>query len=260
MPRHCYVLRVFTRDGEGGNRLGVVTDILGLDDQKMQRIASDLGFSETIFLRWFDEPHPHSRIFTPTVEMPFAGHPLVGAAWLLINLGPVNPGAIDCGVGTIRISGDETNTWIEVDGGQRVIPAITDLGGWVSATATAVVEMPSPYLLVEVSAPEVVKGVAAPEEVGGHQSIYLWSWIKERERVKARFFNPGMGIVEDPATGSAAVALAAHLRDRGQPEGEILIEQGAEIGHPSLLRLRWNETVTSLGGEVASDEVLFLKT
>ncbi|MGH8957388.1 MAG: PhzF family phenazine biosynthesis protein [Acidimicrobiia bacterium] len=257
MPRHCYVLRVFTRNGEGGNALGVVTDILGLDEDKMQRIATDLGFSETIFLRWFDEPRPQARIFTPTYEMPFAGHPLVGAAWLLLNLGPQDPGAIECSVGTIGISSDGDTTWITAKGGQPVSSVDGDLNDWVVSKRTLVVEMPLRYLLVEVETPAEVSRASVPSEVAGFDSIYLWAWAGE-DKIKARFFIPAAGIPEDPATGSAAMALASYLRKQGRDEGNLVIEQGEEIGHPSIIRLRWDRSHTSLGGEVRKDEVRFL--
>ena len=91
MARHCYVLRVFTRGDEGGNHLGVVTDSTSLTTESMQAIAVDLGFSETIFLEWNEGEIPHVRIFTPGAEMAFAGHPLVGMAWTLKQLGPGHP-------------------------------------------------------------------------------------------------------------------------------------------------------------------------
>ena len=79
--RPVQVLSVFTRDGEGGNKLGFVADGTDLETQQMQAIATDLGFAETVFLDWVDRPHPYVRIFTPGQEMMFAGHPLVGTAW-----------------------------------------------------------------------------------------------------------------------------------------------------------------------------------
>ena len=79
MSRPCHVLRVFTRGDEGGNHLGVVVDAIALSTDRMQAIATDLGFSETVFIDWTDTTdHPKVRIFTPADELPFAGHPLVG--------------------------------------------------------------------------------------------------------------------------------------------------------------------------------------
>ena len=86
--RHCQVLSVFTRDGAGGNPLGVITDVTGLDGAAMQAIATELGFSETVFLDSTRPGVPQARIFTPAAEIPFAGHPLVGAGWVLGAMGP----------------------------------------------------------------------------------------------------------------------------------------------------------------------------
>ena len=258
MPRHCYVLRVFTRDGSGGNSLGVVTDILGLDDAKMQRIATDNGFSETIFLSWFEGTMPKARIFTPTTEIPFAGHPLVGAAWVLINLGPIDPGAIECATGPVRIRQADGLTWIEGAWSQPVRSVSTDLGLELVAVDVAEVLMPIPYLIVQVGTPFEVEAMT-PARAAGLGEVYVWAWERESHTVRARFFAPDLGVTEDPATGSAAVALAARLRDQGRTRGALVIHQGEEVGHPSRIEVVWDENLTSIGGMVARDEVRFLK-
>ena len=100
MSRPCHVLRVFTRGDVGGNHLGVVNDLAGLSSAGMQQIATDLAFSETVFIDWDGSvTDPAVRIFTPASELPFAGHPLVGAAWTLSNLGAGTAGNIDTAVG-----------------------------------------------------------------------------------------------------------------------------------------------------------------
>ena len=258
MPRHCYVLRVFTRNGSGGNPLGVVTDILGLDDDKMQQIATDLAFSETIFLSWFEGPMPKARIFTPTTEIPFAGHPLVGAAWLLLNLGPVDPGGIECSVGPVKIRQVDETTWIDGSGDQPVQAMSPDFAPDLVPLDCAQVLMPTPYLVVQVGTPAEVAALTSPMATG-LGDVYVWAWAEEGESVRARFFAPDFGIPEDPATGSAAVALAARLRNLGHGQGSLKIDQGEEIGHPSCINLEWNPNGTSIGGTVARDEVRFLK-
>ena len=252
------MLRVFTRDGSGGNPLGVVTDILGLDDVKMQQIATDLAFSETIFLSWFEGTMPKARIFTPTVEIPYAGHPLVGAAWLLINLGPIDPGSIECSIGPVRIRQVDEVTWIDGAGDQPVKTVLPNLGPGFVPIDMAEVLMPTPYLVVQVGTAEEVAAMT-PSMVAGFGDVYVWAWAEEGQSVRARFFAPDFGIVEDPATGSGAVALAARLRDLGRDHGSLAINQGEEIGHPSRINLVWDATGTSIGGTVARDEVRFLK-
>lgn len=257
MARHCYVLRVFTRDGSGGNSLGVVTDILGLDDDKMQRIATDLAFSETIFLSWFEGTMPKARIFTPRTEIPFAGHPLVGAAWVLINLGPIDPGAIECATGPVRIRQKDGLTWIDRPGSQPVRSVSADLPDLV-AIDVAEVLMPIPYLMVQVGTADEVEAMT-PSQAAGLGEVYVWAWEQAGQTVRARFFAPDLGVIEDPATGSAAVALAARLMDQGRTSGALVIHQGQEVGHPSRIELVWDGDMTSIGGMVARDEVRFLK-
>ena len=258
MPRHCYVLRVFTRDGSGGNPLGVVTDILGLDDAKMQKIATDLAFSETIFLSWFEGAMPKARIFTPTVEILYAGHPLVGAAWILLNLGPIDPGGIECSIGPVKIRQVDEITWIDGVGDQPVRTMTPNLAPGLVPIDSAEVLMPTPYLVVQVGTPGEVAAMS-PAMVAGFGDVYVWAWVEEGELVRARFFAPDFGIVEDPAAGSAAVALAARLRQLGRDHGSLKINQGEEIGHPSRINLVWDPIGTSIGGAVARDEVRFLK-
>ncbi len=178
MPRHCYVLRVFTRDGSGGNPLGVVTDILGLDDDKMQQIATDLAFSETIFLSWFEGTMPKARIFTPALEIPYAGHPLVGAAWILLNLGPVDPGGIESSVGPVKIRQVGETTWIDGAGDQPVKTISPDFGSGLVPIDCAEVLMPSPYLMVQVRTPAEVAAMT-PSTVAGFGDVYVWAWAEE---------------------------------------------------------------------------------
>ena len=168
---------------------GVVTDILGLDDDKMQQIATDLGFSETIFLSWFEGVMPKARIFTPTVEIPFAGHPLVGAAWILINLGPIDPGGIECSIGTVRIRQVDGVTWIDGAGDQPVRAVSPDLGPGAGPVDIAEVLMPTPYLLVQVGTPEEVAAMT-PSMVAGFGDVYVWAWDGGRRICPVPFLRP----------------------------------------------------------------------
>jgi PhzF family phenazine biosynthesis protein len=257
MPRHCYVLRVFTDGDEGGNPLGVVTDILGLDDEKMQRIATDLGFPETIYLSWFAGPRPQARIFTPATELSFAGHPLVGAGWVLINLGPLDPGGIDCAAGTIAIRQRGQQTWIEMPKDRAEVAGPMELAA-MDALEDIEVRVPAPYRLIQLASPDAVAALS-PQDFADLGAVYTWAWQEENEVVKARFFAAGFRIREDPATGSGAVALAARMVTAGHPEGSLRIQQGAETGQPSVLLLEWDHKRIAVGGTVVRDEVRFLK-
>jgi predicted PhzF superfamily epimerase YddE/YHI9 len=249
MSRECQILRVFTRDGLGGNHLGVVTDLDGLTAEAMQAIAFDNGFSETIFGDLSGEV-PTARIFTPGAELPFAGHPLVGLGWLLNNTVPDGVDRIRYQVGEVQVSSQDGVTWVEASG-DHPVEAIDPplLGGEVAVS----VSMPIPYLVIRFSSPRQVADLVPPPISFGE--VYVWAWEDPGQVVKARFFAGEVGVAEDPATGSAAVALAAHLRTSGQTEGRLVIHQGDEIGHPSTIQLRWDEVSSSIGGTVVRDEV-----
>ena len=249
MSRECQILRVFTRDGLGGNHLGVVTDLDGLTAEAMQAIAFDNGFSETIFCDVSGEV-PTARIFTPGAELPFAGHPLVGLGWLLNNTVPDGVDRIRYQVGEVQVSSQDGVTWVRASG-DHPVEAIDPplLGGEVAVS----VSMPIPYLVIRFSSPRQVADLVPPPISFGE--VYVWAWEDPGQVVKARFFAGEVGVAEDPATGSAAVALAAHLRTSGQTEGRLVIHQGDEIGHPSTIQLRWDEVSSSIGGTVVRDEV-----
>jgi predicted PhzF superfamily epimerase YddE/YHI9 len=152
---------------------------------------------------------------------------------------------------------DET-TWIDGAGDQPVKAMSPDLGPGLVPIDSAEVLMPTPYLVVQVRTPAEVAAMT-PSMVAGFGDVYVWAWADEGRLVRARFFAPDFGIVEDPAAGSAAVALAARLRDLGHRHGSLKINQGEEIGHPSRINLEWTASGTSIGGTVARDEVRFLK-
>ena len=172
------MLRVFCGDdGRGGNPLGVFLDPAGIDDE--QAVAADLGFSETVFVH--DAKRAEIRIFTPSVELPFAGHPTVGAAWLL-GAKVLRPPA---GGLPARREGD-------------------------TAAVSARPEWAPEFEFERLDSPERVEALDGPP--GGHDALGAWAWIDEARGVlRERVFPVRYGIVEDEATGAAAVRLAALL-------------------------------------------------
>jgi predicted PhzF superfamily epimerase YddE/YHI9 len=179
------VLRVFVGEGGGGgNPLGVFLDGRQIPASKRQRVAAELAFSETAFVD--DLERGELRIFTPAAEIPFAGHPLVGTAWLLrrerSGVRKLHPPA-----GEVRVRYDEERTWI------------AGRPEWVQ-----------PFEYLELASPAEIDALAGPPT--GSEMAYCWAWEDESEgRVRARSFVPGLGIAEDEATGSAALALSARL-------------------------------------------------
>jgi predicted PhzF superfamily epimerase YddE/YHI9 len=215
-----HVLRVFVNeDGEWGNPLGVFLDGERVGEEERQRVAAELGFSETVYVE--DRRGARLRIFTPGLELPFAGHPTVGTAWLLARAG--SPPAV------LRTPAGEVGVRTE---GERV---------FVSARPEW-----SPELdYVELSSPEEVRGLSGPP--GGSGAAYAWAWIDpDAGTIHARCFIEEAGIAEDEATGSAAIVLAARL---GRP---VTIHQG----HGSVLVVGpLGDGRVEVGGEVRLDEV-----
>lgn len=194
-----HVLRVFVDEhGEWGNPLGVFLDGGEIPDGERQSIAGDLGFSETVFL--LDRAAGSMRIHTPEVELPFAGHPIVGAAWLLARGGtPVE--ALRPPAGAVSVRRSHEATYIAADP-----------------------EWAPPFEYRRLDSPAAVQAIAATAQ---RANTYAWAWVDEvAATIRARAFVPAAGVAEDEATGSAALALCARL---GRP---LTIRQG----HGSILR------------------------
>jgi predicted PhzF superfamily epimerase YddE/YHI9 len=216
-----HVLRVFIGpDGRGGNRLGVFLDGPAIEPGRRQEVAAELGFSETV---WVDEVSAGAArisIFTPAREMPFAGHPTVGTAWLLRDTGrPVE---------TLRVPAGDVGTWGDV--------TMT----WVRARAAWAAGLMDPRQLPSPS------DVDALETGAGN--LYAWAWEDEAAgRVRSRFLALDFGIVEDEATGAAAVVLGDRL---GRP---ITIRQG--IGSEIVVRPDPVDGTVAIGGRVELVEI-----
>jgi predicted PhzF superfamily epimerase YddE/YHI9 len=189
-----HTLRVFVGpDGGGGNPLGVILDGAAVPPDRRQAVAAELGFSETVFVD--DAATGALRIFTPTVELPLAGHPLVGTAWLLAHTGAA--------VETLRPPAGDVPTWTEGE--------LT----WIRARR----EWATLYDVAQLASAADVDAHAVP---GGDAMIAVWAWEDEAAgRVRARVFPNGIGIEEDEATGAAALQLG------GLIGRDIVIRQGA---------------------------------
>lgn len=209
------VLKVFLGpDGRGGNPLGIFLDAAAVPAPRRQEVAADLGFSETVFVT--DATAARLRIHTPAVELPLAGHPLVGAAWLLAERGQASA--------VLRPPAGEVPTWF------------ADGRTWISARP----EWGPEFETRQLVGPEDVDRCGA---VGPGERLQVWAWVDEPAGVlRTRVFPTAMGIVEDEATGSAALRLGAAL---GRP---LTIRQG--VGSELLVRPDVDGRV-AVGGRVA---------
>ena len=256
------VVRVFTRGEAGGNHLGVVNDVTGLNQEKMQRIGADLGFSETVFVDWRKDGPPYLRIFTPAEELPFAGHPLVGAAWVMLVL---SPGDIDMlryrmGEATIRREGDIT--WVEVPMSGHVeepgdVGDFLNRAGITGFEHAARVMIPLEYVIARLPSAAAVEAVD-PDRTVLRERFGTYVYARDGDEVRARFFAPETAVPEDPATGSAAVALATLFSAGGETQGRVTLDQGEEMGQPSRIELSWGAGTAAIGGTVVRDDMRML--
>jgi trans-2,3-dihydro-3-hydroxyanthranilate isomerase len=250
--RRYVVVDVFTRAPLEGNGLGVFTDARGLSTKTAQRLARELNLSETVFLLPAREGGDcRLRIFTPTSELPFAGHPVLGAAFVVgWALGRDTLG-LETGVGLVRVElvreggrlvfgrmRQPIPTWRPYEREAELLHA---LGVERSGLPVEVYSNGPRHVYVELDSEEAVAGLRpdmSALQALGQMGVSCFagsgaSW-------KMRMFAPALGIHEDPATGSAAGPLSVHLSRHGRvPFGEeIEIRQGAEIARPSLLYAR----------------------
>ena len=241
---------VFTDRALEGNQLAVFTDARELDDTTMQALALEIGFSESVFVLPAEQGGTvRVRIFTPRTELPFAGHPILGAAWVLAA--PLQRGVVELetGRGTIPVELDrDASGAIAFGRMEQPIPAIEPfpdpsplfaaLGVEGSVAPVETYDNGPRFTFVLLGSPDEVAALvpdfAALEALGVQVScasrVDGVTW-------KTRMFAPAFGVAEDPATGSAAGPLACHACRNGLADwGEWLeIAQGTEMGRPSTL-------------------------
>ncbi|WP_271177078.1 PhzF family phenazine biosynthesis protein [Leifsonia poae] len=221
------VVRVFTDDrGANGNELGILRSSPATHNRE-QEIATGLGFSETVFV---DEVGPDApegrgatiRIFTPASELPFAGHPSVGTAWWLAHE-HMSVAVLHEKAGDVTVRDDGNLTWITAD------PAWTPTFEWLPLRSPEDVDALDPLAFTS----------------GQH---YAYAWLdEEKGLLRARMFAPAMGIIEDEATGAAAIAVTTRLgRDLSISQGE-----GSE-----LFTERGDDGLVRVGGRTIYDRTI----
>jgi trans-2,3-dihydro-3-hydroxyanthranilate isomerase len=246
------VADVFTDTPLQGNQLAVFTDAREVPEELLQPLATEMAFSETVFVYPTDsDAHVRIRIFTPTSEIPFAGHPTLGTAFVLGQPMQLEVIAIETGSGIVPV-------WLEREGPKIVfgrmhqpIPTIApfDEGPLLEALGVERSELPVElydngmrHVYVALRSEAEVAALAPDQRTlaraAGIAGVNCFAG--SGDSWKTRMFAPGEGVPEDPATGSAAGPLAVHLARHGTIGwgDEIRISQGAEIRRPSTLYAR----------------------
>jgi len=254
------IVDVFTDRAFAGNPLAVVFGAQSLSTEQLQTIAREFNLSETVFILPPTDPEAatyRARIFTPRLELPFAGHPSVGAA--VVQAGGAGRVIQECGAGLLPIEvtadGRATLTGGTPSVGPEIDPApllaaagltSADFAGPAPRRAGCGIDFP--YLSVHpdaVARAMLDHGAAARD---GVDEVLIVAWDAATSTAHVRMFGPGVGVPEDPATGSAALGLGVWLVASGLVPGEgewrYRVRQGAEMGRPSTLDC----TVTAAGG------------
>lgn len=254
VPGFRYVLAdVFTDTPLEGNGLAVFTDARGLPEERLQPLAREMNLSETVFVYPAEAGgHAKIRIFTPATEVPFAGHPTLGTAFVLG--GPLQLGEIrlETGVGVVPVRLERDGPRITFGRMTQPVPTVEpyaeegellrELGVDASLLPVEVYDNGLRHVFVAFESeaavaalePDMTALARLPDVLGVN------CFAGAGTQWKTRMFAPGGGVPEDPATGSAAGPLACHLVRHGriEPGTEIELSQGAEVGRPSRLYAR----------------------
>ena len=291
MRLNYHLLDVFTDRQFGGNQLAVFPDPPDdLPAKTMQKIAKELNLSETTFVLPSTDPDCDCRlrIFTPAAELPMAGHPTVGTAYLLARLGALGRIAdaktiiFQEGIGPIAVTiradenGEPSDVWMK-----QPIPQFLDIyedrASIAEILSLAVADLEDgapiqvlssglPFLFVVLNSLEAIQRIRLrqdkwAERLAGTpaENVFVTTTDTacEDSTVHSRMFAPALGISEDPATGSASGPLGAYLMKYGfSPHGDMVSEQGFEMGRPSFIHIevRRSEdefTHVAIGGQCA---------
>ena len=253
MPSFRYaVADVFTRRPLEGNQVAVFTDAREIPEHRLQQLARELALSETVFVYPPEsEGHARIRIFTPATELPFAGHPVLGTAFVLGAPMQLPEIWLETGKGIVPITlerGEEGR--LELGRMTQPIPAIEHYPQADELLMVLGVEARAPVELYDNGVRHVLVLLGSPEEVAALEPDLAALKRLPGDAVncfagsgsswKTRMFGPSIGMDEDPATGSAAGPIACHLARNGLIAwgDEIELTQGVEIGRPSTLLAR----------------------
>lgn len=259
--RDFLILDVFTATPLEGNQLGVFLDGRGLRDQQMLAATREMNYSESVFFLppgGAGEADARVRIFTPGAELPFAGHPTLGSAWVLGELLGKDTVTLELGAGLVPVELDRDAAGAITFGRMaQPVPEFTGPYGRLPELLAAIGAPPAPGGLpaeVYVNGPvNVYLEFAGEEEVASLQPdlnalarhpVNVSCFARAGDGFVTRMFAPALGVPEDPATGSAAGPLAVHLARHGRIAfgQEVKLRQGEQVGRPSVLHARADGT------------------
>ncbi len=251
------LLNVFnTSEINSGNQLAVVLPEVMLSTEKMQSIAQDFNFSETVFI--YD--NYQLRIFTPKHELPFAGHPSIGAAWQVGQQVQRKHFSLEVPLGVLAVEVDEVGAKLTFPG----TPVVRDFDGdlhhvlkhcsvdfaQVHADQVRYVNAGPEFIVIPLRSHTALKKATPP--VGTKDPLKCYFIFQaDATTFYVRMFAPVLSVIEDPATGSAACALAGFLREVMEiPSGRADVFQGQEMNRPSHIKISWNPKAIHLEGTV----------
>jgi trans-2,3-dihydro-3-hydroxyanthranilate isomerase len=242
------VVDVFTDVALAGNQLAVFTDARELPEELLQQLALEIGFSETVFVYPSEAAHARIRIFTPRAELPFAGHPTLGSAFVLGQPLQLDTIALETQAGVVPVRLEREGAKVVFGRMEQPLPRIEPFEDGPLLAALGVERSELPVELYDNGMRHVYVALAGEDDVARlapdaaalarfGPTIGFNCFAGSGSRWKTRMFAPGGGVPEDPATGSAAGPLAVHLARHGRIAwgDEIVISQGVEIGRPSTL-------------------------
>jgi trans-2,3-dihydro-3-hydroxyanthranilate isomerase len=256
------IVDVFTDRPFAGNPLAVVFGASALAGDQMQTLAREFNLSETVFVLPSSSATYRARIFTPECELPFAGHPSIGAAVTSVRRGLAGPGALvqECAAGLLAIEVTGTGSATLTGGPPTVGPALdaSPLSALVGLTDEDLVPAAPPrsagcgleFVFLPVRRPALAHAWADPSIAAkiGVPQISVFAWDAPSRSAHARVFCPGLSVPEDPATGSAALGLGVWLVESGwlppDETSSYTIHQGVEMHRPAVLEC----TVTASAG------------
>ncbi len=268
------IVDVFTDRPFAGNPLAVVFGADGLATEQMQALALEFNLSETVFVLPPTQAGAtyRARIFTPVDELPFAGHPSVGAAVTASRRGLFGTGPVtqECGAGVLPL--EVTATGATLTGGLPTLGPELDPGPLLEMAGLTADDhagppprvagcgLEFPYLPVRPDAVARARVNVAAATRYGVEHVSVFSWDADSQTAHARVFVPGLGVPEDPATGSAALGLGVWLVASGLLPGEgrsdYAVRQGIEINRPSSLACTVTAAVGAAVGATVSGQVM----